>query len=213
MTSFARILAELSDPTSSTVTESDGVATYNEHNVFQLASFADCGSPDSVDSPGAAFLARVARDVADRVDVGDIEQGDPEGAWNEAVAAQLRDLTEDGAHEVSDAAVPIYTHERWQVFVDLQAYQEDVSEYGDADDLTNAAGVALYSIAQRLVIALAEELTEALDEDDTEGPTPAEEDLAADHPAACPGCEGSGLVFLADPTGGGQWAICDTPNA
>jgi hypothetical protein len=61
--------------------------------------------------------------------------------------------------------VPIYTHERWQVFVDLQAYQEDVSEYGDADDLTNAAGVALYMIAERLVHALATELSDALDAD------------------------------------------------
>jgi hypothetical protein len=41
-------------------------------------------------------------------------------------------------------------------------------------------------------------------------PTPAEEDMAADHPSSCSGCGGSGLIFLTDPTGGGDWATCDT---
>jgi hypothetical protein len=150
-TTFARILSKLSDPSAIV----DNVR--HDHSPYHLASLANCGSPDSVDSPGAAFLSSVARDVADRVN------DDP------AVAREdIADLIEDGAHEIADSAVPVYTHQRWQTFVDLQAYQEDTSEYGAIDDLTNAAGVALYMVANRLVLALAEELTGALDEDTDE---------------------------------------------
>ena len=148
---FATILTELSDPTA---------GEWNEHNPFCLASLADCASPDSISSPGAAFLASVARDVAEHVE-SYVAEGDP--------GYRLTELREDGSHEIADSAVPVYTHERWQVFVDLAAYNEDASELGaTADDLTGAAGVALYMIAERLVHALADELSEALDEDDDE---------------------------------------------
>jgi hypothetical protein len=145
MTRFARILAELSDPT-------------DTPSPFALASLADCDWPDSVDSPGAVFLVRVARDVAEWV-----------GQWD--TPDDARDALSnfgDQAHEIADSAIPVYTHERWQTFDDLAAWREDISEYGGTDDLTNAAGVALYMIAERLVRALAEELAEALDEDDEE---------------------------------------------
>lgn len=151
-TEFATILAELSDPTGM-VDEH----TRHDHNPFSLATLADCYSPDSADSPGARFLAGIARDVAEHI-------GDQSLGWSD----QLGGLT-DAAHEIADSAVPIYTHERWATFVDLGAYDEDTSEYAageDASDLTMLAGVALYAIAERLVRALAEELTEALDADD-----------------------------------------------
>jgi hypothetical protein len=158
MTDFATILAELADPTA---THDDG--TTHDHNVFQLATLADCASPDSVDSPGARFLARIARDVADRLIDTDEDLG------SRYVLDQLTDG--DGAHEIADSAVPIYTHERWQVFVDLAAYNEDpAGELGDdGSDLTQTAGVALYIIADRLVGALAQELSDVLsDEEDDE---------------------------------------------
>ena len=154
-TTFARILAELSDPYGRT---EDG--DRHEHSVSYLAGLADCYSPDTEESPGAQFLASIARDVAEYVEAGTA----PEYA--------VRELAEDGAHEIADGAVPIYTHERWAVFADLGAYNEDVTELaGDevGTDLTSAAGVALYMIADRLVRALAEELAEALDEDADEG--------------------------------------------
>lgn len=157
-TEFARILAELSDADR---TPDDG-GSMHEHSPFQLATLADCYSPDTWDSPGARFLARIARDVADYV------ADDADGARD-----TIGELTDgDAAHEIADGAVPIYTHDRWATFVDLGAYNEDVTEFGEPDgsDLTAVAGVALYMIAERLVRALAEELTEALDadEDDTE---------------------------------------------
>lgn len=151
MSTFARILAELSDPTGM-VDEH----TRHDHNPFSLATLADCASPDTSDSPGAQFLARIARDVAEHV-------GDAPLGWSD----QLGGL-DDAAHEIADSAVPIYTHERWQTFVDLAAYHEDVTELAapDSFDLTGLAGVALYMIAERLVRALADELSDALADDE-----------------------------------------------
>ena len=115
----------------------------NNYNVWELARMADCASPDDEHSPGADLLLGVQVDMAERF------------AWaadNDAV------VDDDAAHEVADGAVPVYTHERWQAFVDLCAYQEDITDYGtDAADMTEAAGVALYCIAERLAFTLLEE--------------------------------------------------------
>jgi hypothetical protein len=109
-----------------------------ERTVWQLAGLAGCSSPDSVDSAGAAWLVRVARDAEELAE----DQGD--------------DLT-DGIAERADSNVPIYTHELWSIFVDLGAYQEDVSELiGAGTDMEKMAQVALYMIAERLLSALLE---------------------------------------------------------
>jgi hypothetical protein len=67
----------------------------------------------------------------------------------------------DTAHEIADSAPDVYTSARWAEFVDLAAWNEDVSELMPeaGNDLTGAAGVALYMIAERLVYALHSELT------------------------------------------------------
>lgn len=108
------------------------------YTVWQLAGLADVHSPDSLTSPGAAWLEQVARSLDDSDD------------W-----------TEDTAHELADDVVPIYTHERFQVFVDICAYQEDVTEFGPIGDMEQAAGVALYMIAVRLIDALHNEADDA----------------------------------------------------
>lgn len=106
---------------------------------FSLAGYADCMSPDGIDSPGAHFLIQVRDDVEEAL----------------GLSADGETVSDDIAHDIADSAVPIYTHERWLVFVDLGAYQEDASELGaDTSDLSGAAGVALYMIAERLVTAL-----------------------------------------------------------
>lgn len=119
----------------------------NEHTPYMLAKLAGCASPDSETSPGAAFLERVASTVDD----------------------YSHDSDRDWIHEAADGAVPVYTYDRWLTFVDLAAYQEDISELGmrACDDLTDAAGVALYMIADRLLQALVDEDDdERADEDD-----------------------------------------------
>ena len=109
---------------------------FTDRTVWTLAGMADVGSPDSVTSPGALWLQRVA------------------GAASELEA----DRDGDDVAELADSLVPIYTHERWQVFVDLAAYNEELDDLGGpSGDMTNDAGAALYMIAERLLMAVAED--------------------------------------------------------
>lgn len=127
---------------------------------WQLARLAGCSDPDAHDgrgfdgqdvqpvegSAGARFLRSVEDDCRDRLEDGD----------------EIDDVG-DVAHEVADGAVPVYTHERWSVFVDLAAYTEDLDELGgEPSDMTEAAGWALYLIGRRLAEAL-------LEQDDDDG--------------------------------------------
>ena len=107
-----------------------------------MAGMAGCASPDGLDSAGADWLRQVASSAAEVVaEVDDIDDA----------------RYDDRLHEMADGLVPIYTHNRWQVFVDLAAYQEDVTEFGPIEDMERAAGVALYIIAERLVAAIIED--------------------------------------------------------
>jgi hypothetical protein len=144
--------------------------TFRHLTTWHLANLAGCGSPDRPDgigvsppadlstvdpSPGALFLRSVADDTAERIAYVFADL-DPAGC----------DLTrelEEELHEVADAAPSVYTGERWAEFADLAAWQEDAAELGaSADDLTAAAGVALYVIAERLALALVESWGEEL---------------------------------------------------
>lgn len=117
--------------------------------VYALACHAECGGisgPDTSESAGARFLTRVRDALLEALE--HAEHCEDSGAHDDLV------------WEVSDSAVPIYTHERWLAFVDLAAYQEDISDLcTDTSDLTTAAGVALYMIAERLCHALIAEIS------------------------------------------------------
>lgn len=116
----------------------------SEHTPYELANLAEVASPDSPTSPGAEWLLAIASEAGEIIG----EDFEP--------LAELGDVIRERA----DAIVPVYTYERWQVFVDLAAYSEDVGEYGDVDggDLTRSvAGVALLIIAERLLHALTHE--------------------------------------------------------
>lgn len=116
--------------------------------VYALASHAGTYSPDRDDSPGADFLRSVAEDAAELWQ-------DHAGDYPDDPGACLH-LTDDRAHEIADGAVPVYTATLWATFVDLGAYMEDASDYGDPDghNMTALAGWCLYGIARRLVDAL-----------------------------------------------------------
>jgi hypothetical protein len=106
---------------------------------YELARIAECGDPDSQDSPGAQFLLNVA------------------GAIEEAREGDF-DL-DDLAHEVADAAIPVYTHALWMTFVDLGAYDEADEDGAAAASLADGnpssyAGAMLYQIAYRLAYRL-----------------------------------------------------------
>lgn len=133
----------------------DALAKVKEYTANQLSTDAGCFSPDDPDSPGALLLTGVRDDLVERIESGQITVGG--------------DANEDEVREIADAAPDVYTHKRWQEFVDLGAYQEDISEYGepDAANLTDSvAAVALYAIAERLANALLDELATANDDDD-----------------------------------------------
>lgn len=119
-----------------------------ELTVWQLARMADCVTPDRTDSPGGDWLDTVRRDALDTFDADDPDQETSESA---------------------DSLVPIYTATVWAVFVDLGAYQEDVTEFGPIEDMEQAAKVALYMIADRLISAIWSDLREDAEDDDSEG--------------------------------------------
>ena len=122
---------------------------------LQLARLAGCADPDSDTSAGADFLNSVETDTLERI----IDNG---GEWDD-----------DMAHEIADGAVPVYTYTRWQTFTDLAAWDEDASELGaDTSDMTQAAAVCLYIIADRLARAIADEYEP---EDDADADADADE--------------------------------------
>lgn len=125
-------------------------------NRFQLARLADLTSdPDSPESAGTKFLARV-RDA--------IVEGAHERLVDEQGCIVDDDEATDFVHEIADEAPSIYTHEVWAQFVDLCAYHEDLEGYVDeSTDMESRARVALYLIAERLALALVDEVRD-LDE-------------------------------------------------
>lgn len=118
-------------------------------SVYELARIADCLDPDNFTSPGAKFLG----DVRDNLVI----------ALKDANGEELE---EDVIMEICDSAPDIYTHQKWQEFVDLGAYQlamgsgdVDLQDYmGASFDMDGMASVALYIIAERLINNLINEM-------------------------------------------------------
>jgi hypothetical protein len=121
------------------VTTTATVETIKAMEAFELARIADCASPDTSDSPGAKFLLGVRDAVVDEL--------------THSHAADGYDLA-DILTEIAENAPSVYTHERWQEFVDLCAYTEDVTEFGSELTMTSLAAIALHQIAYRLAAAL-----------------------------------------------------------
>lgn len=114
--------------------------TLNSLNACQLAYHADCATPDSDTSNGAAYLYRVRDAIVESLTYA-IEHNDT--------------YDNDDIHQQIDGTVPIYTHAMWATFVDLAAYNVDVTDYGTDDSNTDSrAAVALYVIGETLAAAL-----------------------------------------------------------
>jgi hypothetical protein len=129
----------------------------NGIHVYGLARRADLADPDGPDSPGARWLELVRDSTVETLDYIADDELTPDGiagAWQR-----------DWPHEAADAAVPVYTAERWRVFTDLAAWQVDVSDLaGGGEDMTTLAGFALYEAARTLIAALEEDATEAVED-------------------------------------------------
>lgn len=117
--------------------------TIREMTAYELSRLADCGTPDHSESSGALFLKSIRDEVLEAFGETELDES----------------IDEDRVHQIADNAPDVYTHKRWQEFVDLQAYDEDVNDYlTGTENLTTIAGLALYVIAERLVTALVQEL-------------------------------------------------------
>lgn len=114
---------------------------------------ADCGDPDSCESAGMDFLTSVRNATVEGIEDGTFDPADGD-----------RDNYDGEVHTIADNAPSIYTHTKWRQFVDLCAYQEEPESGEWGSDLDNAASVALYQIAERLVYAILQEWREGLEQ-------------------------------------------------
>ena len=131
-------------------------------NAYQLANTADISSPDSLESPGAEWLDlvhQVARELIDDLDTTSQTE-------NESSALDYLDDLQDQITERADQVVPIYTYNLWSVFVDLAAYQEDITDWSPQNEMENQARLALFLIAERLIVRIVEE--EKIDREEME---------------------------------------------
>lgn len=133
-----------------------GIRTLTGLTVYELSKMADCADPDEGRSrfqrkwsPGAVFLSGVRDAVVEAIRDGQITDDD---SWDDNGIG----------HRIADDAPDDYTYDCWREFTDLAAWQEE-NEFGDGwgNDLTKAARVALYQIADRLVHALVDAWREA----------------------------------------------------
>lgn len=131
------------------------VEEISERSAYALASDADCASPDNSESPGALFLVRVRDSVLEHVEA-IRDKRDDFGSEFEYVGMDA---------EIADSSVPIYTHDLMLTYVDLAAYNEDVSDFGAPTDGIQHAQFALYTVARNLVSTLAEEIRTAGDDE------------------------------------------------
>ena len=137
-------------------------------NPFQLGALIEV-CPENEE--GKSFLAGIRDAVLELT--AEIDADD----WN-------RDVIEDyagAASSVADGAPSVYTWRKWQQFIGVAGWQEDITDYGMPDDygyhgvMDAGASLALFAMARRLVSALAEEI--APNDDDTE-PEPEPEPVA-----------------------------------
>jgi hypothetical protein len=132
------------------------IADVREWSVYRLANEADVMSPDSRDSAGSGMLDSVRSATIDAIDYADTDSTD--------------DIRAIETSEIADSGPSVYTHACWSQFVDLGAYREDISEWGEPDgsDLESIARLALYMVADRLARAIIEYVADTIDSDDSD---------------------------------------------
>lgn len=113
---------------------------------FELATLAACGLDNEAASQ---FLIRIRNDVLDAI------TEIPPDDWEVQIEESY----------IPDGAISIYTHTMWDQFVGTRAWTEDISDYGDIEDMAAGASRCLYEIAQRLVWALSEKILESMTSD------------------------------------------------
>lgn len=124
-------------------------------NVWGIAELAEVSSPDNYDSPGARFLDSLRGEIHERITSG-------------ASADDLRDESGTIADEFIDVVASRGTHNMWKIFIDLCAYEEDLSDFGLFETPNDMLSRALWQIADRFCHKVADELDELDTEEDGE---------------------------------------------
>ena len=135
----------------STTPHTQAIDTINNLSAYGLTNMADVASPDALDSPGAQFLTSVRDSLVEWV----------EYVQDTYDVQSLPETAQDNAIDQVDATVPPYTHQLWQTFVDLCAYNDESAGEFDGGTMTEKASYILARIAERLFVALAEEYVSA----------------------------------------------------
>jgi len=137
---------------------------------WMLARSADCAAPERNEIEGGAFLCDLFDSFINALEFTAIDEIDAQADASD-IRREIERLADNGhLHEIADSAVPVYTHRKWQTFVQLAAYEEDVSGLIDTrQEVTGdvVANAALYIVADRLLRALCEELADKCDEWET----------------------------------------------
>ena len=107
-----------------------------EWTAYRLAREGEIASPDSTTSPGAVWLNSV-RDAALELREEIREDGTAD--------------VDDRVHQLSEAAVEVYTYPLWQIFVDLCLFSEPVPSWTDTVDMTMLANYITQDVAERLI--------------------------------------------------------------
>ena len=127
------------------------INTINNFSAYRLSLKAGVESPDALDSPGAQFLTSVRDSLVEWVeyvrDTYDVQA--------------LSETAQENAIDQVDATVPAYTHQLWQTFTDLAAYDDESAGEFDGGTMTETVSYVLARIAERLFVALAEEYVSA----------------------------------------------------
>ncbi len=114
-------------------------------NAYYMASIIDSASPSSLSSKGAELLDDLRYYILEWLNNND----------------EPLDV-----NQVANEALPIYTHDIWETFVDLCAYNEDIEVWVDENsDMNQQAGFALYVIAERFVTTFCQLLDFKTDRD------------------------------------------------
>ena len=127
------------------------IDTINGLNAYQLARMVDLTEPDTLGSPGAAFLGHVRESFVEWV----------EYVRDDYDVLSIPTKVQDEAFEQVDAIVPVLTNTVWKTFVDLCAYNDESVEEFDGGTMTERATYILARIAERLFVALAEDYASA----------------------------------------------------
>ena len=155
-----------------TTPHTQAIDTINNFSAYRLSLKAGVESPDALDSHGAQFLTSVRDALVEWVDYN----------LDETIET-LSEKAQDDAFEQVDATVPAYTHQLWQTFTDLAAYDDESAGEFAGGTMTETVSYILVRIAERLFVALAEEYVAAYGngEDD-------DEDYDDEYVSVCPAC-------------------------